>query len=119
IRVISVVGRFLEHSRIYYFHNGGEEEIFLGSADLMSRNLIRRVEVLFPVEDKRLVRHIRDHVLEIYLDDNVKARVMQQDATYVKRTREPEAEEISAQESLLSRRRTKLSHVRGALAENH
>ena len=119
IRVISVVGRFLEHSRIYYFHNGGEEEIFLGSADLMSRNLIRRVEVLFPVEDRRLVRHIRDHVLEIYLNDNVKARVMQPDGTYVKRTREPEEEEISAQDSLLSRRRTKLSHVRGALTDSH
>ena len=65
IRVVSIVGRFLEHSRIYYFHNGGNEEIFLGSADLMSRNLIRRVEVLFPVEDRRLVRHLREHVLEI------------------------------------------------------
>jgi polyphosphate kinase len=53
IRVISIVGRFLEHSRIYYFRNGGEEEIYLGSADLMPRNLNRRVELLFPVEDRR------------------------------------------------------------------
>jgi polyphosphate kinase len=117
IQVISVVGRFLEHSRIYYFYNGGDEEIFLGSADLMSRNLIRRVEVLFPVEDRRLVRHLRDHVLEIYLRDNVKARLMQADGSYQRRTREPEEEEISSQESLLSRRRTKMNHLRGTLAE--
>ena len=66
IRVISVVGRFLEHSRIYYFKNGGEEEIYLGSADLMPRNLNRRVEILFPVEDERYVRYLRDVVLEPY-----------------------------------------------------
>jgi polyphosphate kinase len=117
IQVISVVGRFLEHSRIYYFHNGGDEEIFLGSADLMSRNLIRRVEVLFPVEDRRLVRHLRDHVLEIYLRDNVKARLMQADGSYQRRTRKLEEEEISSQEGLLSRRRAKLNQVRGTLAD--
>ncbi|HKD81081.1 MAG TPA: polyphosphate kinase 1 [Candidatus Angelobacter sp.] len=117
IRVLSIVGRFLEHSRIYYFHNGGNEEIFLGSADLMSRNLIRRVEVLFPVEDRRLVRHLRDHVLEIYLRDNVKTRDMQSNGSYTRRTREPEEEEISSQESLLFRRRTKLNHLRINLTE--
>jgi len=82
IRVTSVVGRFLEHSRIYYFRNGGAEEIYLGSADLMSRNLDRRVEILFPVEDKRLIRHLRDDVLAIYLADNVKARRMLPDGSY-------------------------------------
>ena len=112
IRVISIVGRFLEHSRIYYFHNGGSEEIFLGSADLMSRNLIRRVEVLFPVEDRRLVRHLRDHVLEIYLKDNVKAREMRSDGNYQRRARRPEEEDISSQEWLLSRRKTRLNHGR-------
>ncbi len=117
IRVISIVGRFLEHSRIYYFHNGGEEEIFLGSADLMSRNLIRRVEVLFPVEDRRLVRHLRDHVLEIYLNDNIKSREMQPDGSYTRRTREAEEEEISSQESLLTRRKAKLNHVRDTVTE--
>ena len=74
--MISIVGRFLEHSRIYYFRNGGNEEIYLGSADLMPRNLNRRVEVLFPVEDQRLIRHLRDEVLETYLTDNTKARRM-------------------------------------------
>jgi len=82
IRVTSIVGRFLEHSRIYYFQNGGSGEVFLGSADLMPRNLDRRVEVLFPVEDLRLVRQLRDEVLATYLADNVKARRMNSDGTY-------------------------------------
>ncbi len=64
IQVISVVGRFLEHSRIYYFRNGGEEEIYLGSADLMPRNINRRVELLFPLEGEDLVRHVRDNILD-------------------------------------------------------
>ena len=106
IRVISIVGRFLEHSRVYYFHNDGEEEIYVGSADLMPRNLNRRVEVLFPIEDRRLVRHLRDRVIEIYLADNVKARVMQPDGTYIRKTRKPGEEAISAQDVLLRRRST-------------
>jgi polyphosphate kinase len=69
-----VVGLFLEHSRIYYFRNGGQEEVYLGSADLMPRNIDRRVEVLFPVSDTQLIRHLRDVVLNIYLSDNIKAR---------------------------------------------
>jgi polyphosphate kinase len=103
IRVISVVGRFLEHSRIYYFANGGQEEIYLGSADLMSRNLNRRVEVLFPIEDRRLVRLLRDRVLELYLSDNVKAREMLPDGTYARRRAEPGEPQINAQEELLTR----------------
>ncbi len=104
IRVISIVGRFLEHSRIYYFHNGGHETIYAGSADLMTRNLNRRVEILFPIEDHRLVRHLRDRVLELYLQDNVKAREMLVDGTYVRRTPGPGAPAINAQEELLKRR---------------
>ena len=106
IQVISIVGRFLEHSRIYYFHNNDEEQIYVGSADLMPRNLNRRVEVLFPIEDRRLIRHLRDRVLEIYLADNVKARMMQPDGTYVRKTREDGEEAISSQEVLLRRRST-------------
>ena len=87
IEVLSIVGRFLEHSRIYYFGNGGKEEIYLGSADLMPRNLDRRVEVLFPVEDQGLVRHVRDEILQVYLDDTAKARVMQSTGKYVPRVR--------------------------------
>jgi polyphosphate kinase len=101
IRVISIVGRFLEHSRIYYFHNGGEEQIYLGSADLMSRNLIRRVEVLFPVEDRRLVRLLRDRVLDIYLADNVKSREMKPDGTYPRRSQSGSKNMVNSQEWLL------------------
>lgn len=82
IRVVSVVGRFLEHSRIYYFHHHGKEIIYMGSADLMPRNLNQRVEVLFPVEDEGMIRHVRDDVLEIYLKDNIKAWRMQSDGSY-------------------------------------
>jgi polyphosphate kinase len=85
IQVISIVGRFLEHSRIYYFRNGGHEEIYLGSADLMPRNINRRVEVLFPLEGAELIRHVRDKILAVYLADTVKGRRMQSDGTYVRR----------------------------------
>lgn len=83
IRVLSVIGRFLEHSRIYCFHNGGEEIIYAGSADLMPRNLNRRVEVLFPVEDGRLVRRLQ-RILEKYLEDDAEVRIMQSDGTYTR-----------------------------------
>jgi polyphosphate kinase len=84
IQVTSIVGRFLEHSRIYYFENGGNEEIYLGSADLMPRNIDRRVEVLFPVQDKQMIAHIRDDILSYYSKDNVKARRMQSDGSYIR-----------------------------------
>ena len=82
IRVISILGRYLEHSRIYYFQNDGNEEIYLGSADLMPRNLNHRVEVVFPIENPEHVRYLRDHVLETYLKDNLRARLMQPNGTY-------------------------------------
>jgi polyphosphate kinase len=81
IRVISILGRFLEHSRIYYFRNGGKDKMLLGSADLMPRNLNQRVEVLFPVEEPAMVTHIRRNILGMYLADNTKARIMQSDGT--------------------------------------
>ncbi len=82
IRVVSIVGRFLEHSRIYYFRNGGDHELYLGSADLMERNLDRRVEVVFPVEDVGLAAHIRDVVLPAYLQDTVNARALLPSGSY-------------------------------------
>jgi polyphosphate kinase len=82
VKVTSIVGRFLEHSRVFYFRNGGQEEIYLGSADLMPRNLNRRVELLFPVEDEELRRRVRDEILAEYLVDNVKARRMMPDGSY-------------------------------------
>ena len=84
IQVTSIVGRFLEHSRIFYFHNGGDEEIFLGSADLMPRNIDRRVEVLFPVMDKKLITYIKENILNMYLNNNVRARKMLADSTYAR-----------------------------------
>lgn len=91
ITVTSIVGRFLEHPRIYYFRNGGDEEMFLGSADLMPRNLDRRVETLFPIEDARLRERLRDQVLNIHLQDNVQCRVLLPDGKY--RHRRPQAQE--------------------------
>ncbi len=82
ITVTSVVGRFLEHTRIYYFRNGGEEEILLGSADLMPRNLDHRVEVLFPVRDSELRRAIAEDILAVHLGDNVNARELLEDGTW-------------------------------------
>jgi polyphosphate kinase len=84
IRVRSIVGRFLEHSRIFYVCNGGNPEVFLGSADWMPRNFDRRVEVMFPVEDKELKRRIIDEVLAVNLLDDAKARVLQSDGTYTR-----------------------------------
>jgi polyphosphate kinase len=104
IRVISVVGRYLEHSRIYYFLNDGNDEIYMGSADLMPRNLNRRVEVVFPVEDPGMIRHIREEILETYLIDNLKARLMQPDGSYLRLTPDDGQVHIDTQKHLLSYR---------------
>lgn len=84
IRVTSVVGRYLEHSRIYYFQNNGDDEIYMGSADLMPRNLNHRVEVVFPIENKAQVRFLRDKILGSYLKDNTRARILQPDGKYLR-----------------------------------
>jgi polyphosphate kinase len=98
--VASIVGRFLEHSRIYRFINGGKDEIFLGSADLMNRNLDRRVEVLFPIEDEKIKERIIHEMLEPALMDNVKIRRLQSDGTYL-RPRNTEEKPFNLQEHLL------------------
>ena len=87
IRVTSIVGRFLEHSRIFYFRNGGNEEVYLGSADLMPRNLNRRVEVLFPVASPRLVRRVRDEILATTLPTRPRATCNAMEATQRSRGR--------------------------------
>jgi polyphosphate kinase len=89
IRVRSLVGRFLEHSRVYYFGNGGSEEIFLGSADMMQRNLDARVETLFPIEDLVLRTALRDNLLKRLLADTVNAHELQPDGSYVHVRSEP------------------------------
>ena len=83
IQVRSIVGEFLEHSRIFYFENGGNPEIYMGSADWMPRNLDRRVEIVFPVEDEKIKKEL-EHVLDLEFRDNVKAHLLQPDGTYVK-----------------------------------
>jgi len=102
IRVISIVGRFLEHSRIYYFKNGGAAEIYLGSADLMPRNLDRRVEVIFPVNDVALRDYIRGAILEVELHNNTSARILQPDGAYLRRQPAPGELPVDSQAWLLS-----------------
>jgi polyphosphate kinase len=112
IKVRSIVGRFLEHSRIYYFGNAGEEEIYIGSPDWMPRNLYERVEVLAPVRDEFMRERVRREILDSYLADNRKARILLPDATYIrawqpmrgKRNRKPPtgAAAFSAQDYLIS-----------------
>jgi len=82
--VISILDRFLEHSRIYYFHNGGDPEIYSGSADWMPRNFKKRAEILYPIKNTALKSRIMDEILMTYLKDNVKARLMQPDGSYVR-----------------------------------
>ncbi len=89
IRVVSIVGRFLEHSRVFYFYNNGEEEIYLGSADMMQRNLDRRVEIIFPVLENSFKKGIK-HCLETMLQDNVQSWSLYPDGTYMKTVREGE-----------------------------
>ncbi|MGA2955943.1 MAG: polyphosphate kinase 1 [Thermodesulfobacteriota bacterium] len=84
IRVISILDRFLEHSRIFYFHNGGNPEIYSGSADWMPRNFKKRAEILYPIENTDLKSRIINEILLTYLNDNVKARLMQPDGSYVR-----------------------------------
>jgi polyphosphate kinase len=86
IRVRSIVGRFLEHSRVYWFANGGNAEIWCASADWMERNLLRRIEVCFPILDPDLARRVYDETLETYLADNTQAWLLQADGRYVRAT---------------------------------
>ena len=105
IQVTSIVGRFLEHSRIYYFRNDGNEEIYLGSADLMPRNIDRRVEVLFPVQDQQMIKHIYDNVLSYYYKDNTKARKMLPDGSYVRLKPQNTDDPLNIQSWFISARR--------------
>jgi polyphosphate kinase len=82
ITVSSIVGRFLEHTRIYYFRNGGNEEVLIGSADLMPRNLNGRVEILYPIQDAQIRQAIIDKILMIHLKDTAKMRLMDERGIY-------------------------------------
>lgn len=101
ITVKSIVGRFLEHSRIYYFFNNGKEEVYLSSADLMQRNLDGRVESTFPIEDSDLKQQVINILLNVFLKDNLKARELQPNGKYTKIKIPPNQMKISAQDILL------------------
>ncbi len=103
IRVRSIVGRFLEHSRIFHFANGGDDEIYMGSADWMPRNLFERCEVVFPVRDAAAKARIHDEILPAYLADTIKARLQQQDGTYLRASKLlKEVPAFSAQDFLMN-----------------
>ncbi|MFZ0704381.1 MAG: polyphosphate kinase 1 [Candidatus Korobacteraceae bacterium] len=112
ITVTSIVGRFLEHSRIYYFHNGGEDEVYLGSADLMPRNLNSRVEVIFPVRDPNLVKTVRDSILGTYLKEQAKARHMLPDGKYVRDANAGKKNAFNSQETFIARAQRRASAKR-------
>jgi len=101
IRVRSIVGRFLEHSRIFYFENAGDPEIYLGSADWMQRNLYERVEVLFPLKDPELRRRVTNEILPVYLADTRSARLLGADGKYSRPRASRNGHGMSAQEQLM------------------
>jgi polyphosphate kinase len=97
VEVRSVVGRFLEHERVYFFHHGGERRVYIGSADWMERNLDRRIEVLVPILDPTLARWLRDVLLQRYLDDRARTRVMNPDGTYRRLRSSPDDPDVHEQ----------------------
>ena len=119
---MSLVGRFLEHSRLYYFQNHGAEELFLGSADLMPRNLDHRVETLVPIEDTAMRAYLRDDVLEGYLRDNTLTRELQPGGSYQRVAPGPNAPfsiwghfmERALAETATTARQDRLAAARGA-----
>lgn len=100
IEVRSILGRFLEHSRVFYFRNSGEDEIYLSSADWMTRNLHRRVELMFPIIDSHLKKNLFD-LLNLYWDDNMKSWKLFPDGTYNKITPQQDEKPFSIQEHLI------------------
>ncbi|HEY0319829.1 MAG TPA: polyphosphate kinase 1 [Pyrinomonadaceae bacterium] len=103
ISVRSIVGRFLEHGRIYYFANDGEADVYIGSADWMPRNFDRRIEVVAPIKDARIKKYLVEEVLNIYLRDNVKARQLLSDGRYVRIKVNPGEARINSQEYFIGR----------------
>jgi polyphosphate kinase len=100
IRVRSIVGRFLEHSRVYYFHNGGNEELYCASADWMERNFFRRIELMFPISDPALKARVMAD-LDTYLADNVQAWELRNDGTYEQSSPPADRDATPAQSKLL------------------
>lgn len=113
ISVTTIVGRFLEHTRIYYFHNGGDSLVYSGSPDLMPRNLKRRIEILYPILDPGIRKEIIRTILPVHLDDTEKTRILQSDGTYIRRMGSVQ-NPVQAQEWLLNNRGIWNSHIRTA-----
>jgi polyphosphate kinase len=111
IQVRSIIGRFLEHSRIYYFLNGGDEKIFLSSADWMERNLDKRIETCFPVEGKKLITRVKKE-LESYLTDNTQAWALQSDGSYLRCSPTGNQNSRSAQAMLFERLTNPVTNAR-------
>jgi polyphosphate kinase len=107
IHVISIIGRFLEHSRVYYFENGGTADVLIGSADIMRRNLDRRIEVLVPVRSKKHKKYLRDDLLEICLEDTFGAWELQSDGNYLKRKPQGNKKPFSSQAYFMAHPSTK------------
>lgn len=105
ITVVSILDRFLEHSRVFYFHAGGEEKVFLSSADWMKRNMDRRIEVIWPIEKKSLKQRIINEILQLYLSDNTKARELNPNGVYDRLKTEGDEEPIRVQQELIERAR--------------
>jgi polyphosphate kinase len=102
IRVISIIGRFLEHSRIFYFYNGGQEEVYIGSADWMTRNLTRRVEAVTPIDEPAIAKELEE-ILGIMLSDNRQAWELQSDGSYIQRRAANQGQESSTHVILMEK----------------
>ncbi|MBI5928296.1 MAG: polyphosphate kinase 1 [Chloroflexi bacterium] len=109
IHVRSIVGRFLEHSRVYWFTNGGQPEVYLGSADMMNRNLSRRVETVFPVEDEELKTVIWEEILQVQLADNTRARVLQPDGSWIRLHPNEGDQALDSQQWAMERSRSRVA----------
>ena len=103
IKVRSIVGRFLEHTRVFYFHNDGDYELYCSSADWMNRNFFRRVETCFPVEDRRLKERMRKEILDNYLSDNTQAWLLQSNGEYKRTKPTGNQKHRSAQQALMDK----------------
>ena len=105
ITVRSIVGVYLEHSRIYYFLNGGEPEVFAGSGDIMPRNMFRRIECIFPIEDAEIKSRVINDILPAYLKDNLYSDLLHPNGAYFKSAQMKAAEPFSAQEYFMKQAR--------------
>jgi polyphosphate kinase len=117
IRVISIVGRFLEHSRVFYAENNGHPELYLSSADIMGRNLDRRVELMFPIEDTELAALVKREVLDTALNDNVRARLLHSDGTHTRVVPTDGPELLDSQAAIARSRQKKDKPARSLVRE--